>query len=62
MTVKEYKTYMQARIEGMKTDPETRAWFDDMFGKKTLSVDQYFQACAKMAKNREKTLFVIGQK
>lgn len=54
MSVKEYKAYMQARIEDMKTEPETRAWFHEMFGKKTPSVDQYFQACAKAAKKRAK--------
>ena len=54
MSVKEYKSYMQARIENMKTDPETRDWFCNMFGKNTPSVDQYFQACAKAAKKRAK--------
>lgn len=54
MSVKEYKAYMQARIEDMKTDPETRDWFYEMFGKKTPSVDQYFQVCAKAAKKRAK--------
>lgn len=38
----------------MKTDPETRDWFYEMFGKKTPSVEQYFQACAKGAKKRIK--------
>lgn len=52
MSVKEYKAYMQACIEDMKTDPETRDWFYEMFGKKTPTVDQYFQACAKAAKKR----------
>lgn len=42
MSVKEYKAYMQACIEDMKTDPETKDWFYDMFGKKTPSVEQYF--------------------
>lgn len=54
MSVKEYKVYMQARIEDMKTDPETKDWFFKMFGKKTPSVEQYFQACAKAAKKRAK--------
>ena len=30
MSVKEYKAYMQGRIENMKTDPETSDWFYDM--------------------------------
>ena len=54
MSVKEYKAYMQARIEDMKTDPETRDWFYDMFGKKMPSVEQYFEKCAKAAKKRVK--------
>lgn len=54
MFVKEYKNYMQVCIEDMKTDPETRDWFYEMFGKKTPSVDQYFQACTKAAKKRAK--------
>ena len=54
MSVKEYKVYMQARIEDMKTDPETKVWFYEMFGKKTPSVEQYFRACAKAAKKRAK--------
>lgn len=54
MSAKEHKTYMQTRIEDMKTDPETKDWFYEMFGKKTPSVDQYFQACAKAAKKRLK--------
>lgn len=54
MSVKEYRAYMQERIEDMKTDPETRDWFYEMFEKKTPSVEQYFQACAKAAKKRIK--------
>lgn len=49
MSVKEYKVYMQAHIEDMKNDPETRDWFYDMFGKRTPSVEQYFDKCAKKA-------------
>lgn len=54
MSVKEYKAYMQERIEDMKTDPETKNWFYAMFGNTTLSVDRYFQVCAKAAKKRAK--------
>ena len=54
MSVKEYKAYMQACIEDMKTDPETKNWFYAMFGNTTLSVDRYFQGCAKAAKKRAK--------
>lgn len=54
MSVKEYRTYMQARIEDMKTRPKTRDWFYGIFGKKTSSVEQYFQVCAKVAKKRLK--------
>lgn len=34
MSVKEYRAYMQERIEDMKTDPETRDWFYEMFERK----------------------------
>lgn len=54
MSVKEYKAYMQARIEDMKTNPETKDWFYAMFANTTPSVDRYFQACAKAAKKRAK--------
>ena len=45
---------MQACIEDMKTDPETKNWFYAMFGNTTPSVDRYFQVCAKAAKKRAK--------
>lgn len=54
MSVKEYKAYMQARIEDIKTNLETKDWFYDMFGNTTPSVDRYFQVCAKAAKKRAK--------
>lgn len=38
MSVKKYRAYMQACIEDMKTDPETRDWFYDIFGNTTPSI------------------------
>ena len=57
MSVKEYKAYMQERIENMKTDPETSDWFYDMFGNKTPTVEQYFDKCAKKAVKVAKKMY-----